>query len=402
MLTKRESFCLTLMSFLLLVAATSSVTADTRTYYIAAEEVLWDYAPSYPINEITGEEFTDDQKVFVDGSSDDRIGHVYKKAQFIEYTDGTFSAVKERDEQWEHLGVLGPAILANVGDIIVVVFKNNTRNPASVHPHGVFYQKDSEGALYDDETGGADKNDDAVPPGGTHTYLWEVPDRAGPSKWSRDPVVWLYHSHVDENGRLDEARSTNAGLLGPIIISRKGWRRSNGKLRGFEREFVVVFTVFDENNSYFLDENIGNLAPGADPEDEDFQESNLMHSINGYVYSKIPGLTMRKGDNVRWYTLALGTEVDLHTPHWHGNTLEWDRKRMDVVNLLPATQRALDMKPDNAGVWLFHCHVNDHFDAGMVTTYTVESFKRGFSLFRDAYHTNENRALQADGRAHGI
>ncbi len=33
--------------------------------------------------------------------------------------------------------------------------------------------------------------------------------------------------------------------------------------------------------------------PGAAsiPEDEEFEESNLMHSINGYVYGNLPGLT---------------------------------------------------------------------------------------------------------------
>jgi FtsP/CotA-like multicopper oxidase with cupredoxin domain len=267
---------------------------------------------------------------------------------------------------------LGPAILANVGDTIEVVFMNKTSKPASMHPHGVFYNKDSEGALYDDGTSGSEKVDDVVPPGETHIYTWQVPKRAGPTEWSRKPVIWLYHSHVDEKGRLDETRSTNAGLLGPIIISKRGWRRDDGKLRGFDREFIMVFTVFDENASYFLNDNIASYAPGANPDNEDFQESNLMHSINGYVYGKTPGLTMTKGKKTRWYTIALGTKVHLHTPHWHGHTLNWDRKRVDVINLLPATQRAMDMMPDNPGTWLYHCHVNDHFDAGMVTTYTVE------------------------------
>ena len=39
--------------------------AKVREYWIAADEVLWDYAPSYPINPITGEKFTDEALVFV-------------------------------------------------------------------------------------------------------------------------------------------------------------------------------------------------------------------------------------------------------------------------------------------------------------------------------------------------
>jgi FtsP/CotA-like multicopper oxidase with cupredoxin domain len=29
------------------------------------------------------------------------------------------------------------------------------------------------------------------------------------------------------------------------------------------------------------------------------------------------------------------------------------------------------MQPDNVGTWLFHCHVNDHISAGMLSLYTV-------------------------------
>jgi FtsP/CotA-like multicopper oxidase with cupredoxin domain len=30
-----------------------------------------------------------------------------------------------------------------------------------------------------------------------------------------------------------------------------------------------------------------------------------------------------------------------------------------------------DMKADNPGAWLFHCHVNDHITAGMIARYRV-------------------------------
>ena len=45
--------------------------------------------------------------------------------------------------------------------------------------------------------------------------------------------------------------------------------------------------------------------------------------------------------------------------------------RMDVVDLLPASMIVADMVPDNPGTYLFHCHVNDHITAGMLTRYTV-------------------------------
>merc|ERR1711970_929618 len=80
----------------------------------------------------------------------------------------------------------------------------------------------------------------------------------------------------------------------------------------------------------------------------------------------------KQGKLARWYLTALGTEVDLHTPHWHGNTLINEMKqRSDVEMLMPASMKTLDMVPENPGTWLYHCHVNDHISAGMSTTYTV-------------------------------
>lgn len=54
-----------------------------------------------------------------------------------------------------------------------------------------------------------------------------------------------------------------------------------------------------------------------------------------------------------------GTEVDLHTPHWHGNIVTIHVMRTDVANLLPATMTTAEMVPDAVGTWLFHCHVGD-------------------------------------------
>ena len=69
----------------------------------------------------------------------------FRKAIYREYTDATFAALKPRPPQWEHLGILGPLIRAEVGDTVKVVFKNNTKIICSMHPHGLAYAKDSEG-----------------------------------------------------------------------------------------------------------------------------------------------------------------------------------------------------------------------------------------------------------------
>jgi manganese oxidase len=343
----------------------SADSVQTRHYYVAADEVEWDYAPSGS-NGITGEPFGEEESVFV-ASGRDRIGDVYRKALYREYTDATFTTLKTPGPEWQHLGTLGPVLRAEVGDTIVVHFKNNASFPFTVHPHGVFYEKDSEGAPYDDGTTGGNKQDDAVPTGGTHTYTWEVPERAGPGPMDPSTILWMYHSHVDEPA------DTNAGLIGPIIVGREGSLGADGTPNDVDREFVTMFTVFDENASHYLDANVQAYAgvPQSVKPDDDFVESNLMHSINGYVYGNLPGLEAGVGERVRWYMLGMGTEVDLHTPHWHGNTGIWAGMRSDIIELLPASMKVFDMTPDADGTWLFHCHVNDHITAGMLATYTV-------------------------------
>jgi FtsP/CotA-like multicopper oxidase with cupredoxin domain len=349
-------------------SAENAASGKTRTYYIAADQVEWDYAPS-GLNQITGEAFDEDANVFVENGPD-RIGKVYLKSQYREYTDASFTTLKPIPDKWKHLGILGPAIQAEVGDTIVVWFKNNTPYPASIHPHGVFYLKNSEGAAYSDDTNGGDKDDDAVPPGGAVTYTWQVPERAGPGPMDPSSVLWMYHGHVDEPA------DTNAGLIGPIIVTAKGKARADGSPKDVDREFITLFTVLDENASLYLDDNIQAYAgdpDSVDPEDEGFIESNLMHSVNGYVYGNLPleNMTVAKGKRVRWYVMAQGTEVDLHTPHWHGNTVVLNGMRTDVANLLPMSMLVADMVPDALGIWFYHCHVNDHISAGMLARYQV-------------------------------
>jgi manganese oxidase len=350
-----------------------------RRYYLAAEDVEWNYAPG---GNQAGTFFDSFAPTFIDNApytpatgmnpADARIGRKYMKALYREYTDATFATLKPRPPEWAHLGALGPLIRAQVGDTIEVVFKNRTAYPFSVHAHGVFYDKSSEGAPYPDGTGPGEKPDDAVPSEGMHTYVWKVPERAGPAAGDGSSILWMYHSHVDETS------DTYAGLIGPMIITGLAKARPDGSPRDVDREFVTLFHIYNENHSHYLARNAETYANltsetelEAATESEDFAESNLMHSVNGYVYANIPGLEMKLGQRVRWYVFAMGTEVDLHTPHWHGATVTAMHSRTDIVQLLPGMMLVADMIPDIVGAWLYHCHVNDHIDAGMLATFAV-------------------------------
>lgn len=77
-----------------------------------------------------------------------RIGGRYIKARYVEYTDSTFKVLKSRDDSTEHLGMLGPVIMAEAGETVEIRLKNMADRPYSFFPHGVLFSKENEGFLY--------------------------------------------------------------------------------------------------------------------------------------------------------------------------------------------------------------------------------------------------------------
>ena len=156
--------------------------------------------------------------------------------------------------------------------------------------------------------------------------------------------MWWYHSHVDPGIEI------NAGLLGPIIVTAKGKANPDGSPKDVDRELIASFMIFDE---------LGGKPAGQ------------FYAINGFIFGNLPGLTMKQGEKVRWYLLGMGNEIDVHTPHWHGETVSDDQRNTDVIELLPGSMKTVDMVADNPGTWMFHCHVEDHMEAGMMAVYTI-------------------------------
>lgn len=363
-------------------SAPPTYSGNIRTYYIAADEIQWNYTPKGR-DEAMGMPFDAIARTFTQPGPH-QIGSVYKKAVYREYTDATFSTLKQRPSGQAYLGLVGPILHAEVGDTIKVVFRNHATHPFSMHPHGVLYAKDSEGADYNDKTSGADKADGCVAPGGTHTYVWQVPERAGPGPNDPSSLFWLYHSHCDE------MRDVASGLFGGFVITRRGMARPNGTPKDVSSEFVDFFIAINENESWYLSDNIrehttdpkgvnrGESGPltatgiAGTVASTGFVPTNVKWSINGYIYGNMPLMVMKKGEHVRWYVTTLGDFNNAHTPHWHGNTVVVGGQRTDVLSVVSAQMIAADMVPDAPGIWLFHCHISDHMLAGMDARYEVE------------------------------
>ena len=330
----------------------SAYTSRTRTYYIAAENTTWNYAPTGK-DQMTGKP--------VPAPWGKQL--IYKKVRYFEYTDDSFT---EKKPQPAWLGILGPIIRGVEGDTIKVVFYNKASKPYSVHPHGLHYDKDNEGATH--EAGDSDHHmqmdmssmaagsmpmDGAgakVAPGQKYTYTWTIPADAAPTEAEGGSKIWTYHSHV--NGPQD----IYDGLVGPIIVTSAAHARADGTPDDVDKEFVTMYIIFDESKPGMSDKQ---------------KEPHLKHSINGYIFANLPGLDMDKGDRVRWHLIGMGNEVDLHTPHWHGKLVKINGTYTDVAELLPASMKSGDMLADNPGQWMYHCHVADHITAGMTSMYRV-------------------------------
>ncbi len=358
--------------------------AKTRHYYIAAEVEQWNYLPigSDPFCGMTP-------------APSVMARHIVRKVRYFQYTDGTFT---ERVPQTPRLGVMGPALRGVVGDYLAITFLNRSGQPLSMHPHGVKYDKDSEGAYYGDNNQLKTlqtRNQDArtapglgaaVAAGARFTYVWYMDEQSGPLPSEPSSKGWLYHSHVAGEGEID------LGLEGCIIVTDPKRARPDGTPNDVDREMAALFLIFNEYIDPATMEGITvagggslnslvsglpvlptkNLNAAANAAADN--DANERYAINGYIYGNLPGLEMNEGERVRWYLFGLGSEVDLHTAHWHGlRVLDEGARRTDSVELLPASMKVADMVADDPGDWLFHCHVSEHMNNGMFALVTVRA-----------------------------
>ena len=341
-LSPLTSYTLIALTSALLSFCITFAEAATREYWIAAEKVEWNYAPS-------------GENLIRPAMGLDVWGKalVYEKYRYIQYTDDTYTT---QVEQPVWMGILGPQLHAVEGDSVKVHFHNRADKPLSIHVHGLQYDEENEGA--DMKGSGA-----AVQPGSTFTYHWEADSDAAPGPNDPSSIVWIYHSHVDAVTEVYD------GLIGTIVVTKKGMERSaaDPRPKDVDKTFTTLFLVFDENGREIV--KSGQHAEYESPEEA--EEGNLKHAINGFIFGNLQGLEVEQDDKVRWYLIGLGTEVDMHTAHWHGQTVLNAGKRTDVVELLPGSMVTVDMTAKTPGNWLYHCHVADHITAGMNTRWRV-------------------------------
>ncbi|XP_062982987.1 coagulation factor V [Elgaria multicarinata webbii] len=314
---------------------------NVRKYYIAAEEVFWDYGPSRRSTEKSS-----------------LYRSVYRKVIFQSYLDDTFKIPIVDGEYEEHLGILGPVIRAEVDDVIQVQFKNLASRPYSLHAHGLYYEKSSEGRSYDDQSLDWFKKDDAIMPNDTYTYVWHATKRSGPMQNQRVCRSWAYYSAVNPE------KDIHSGLIGPILVCQKGMLDEYNRPIDV-REFVLLFMAFDEEKSWYFDKKTRAGRPS--------RAQHKFPAINGIQY-QLEGLRMYKDEAVHWHLLNLGGPQDIHVINFHGQTFTeqgMEDHQLGVYPLLSGSFTTVKMKPSTAGMWLLETEVAEYQEAGMQASFTV-------------------------------
>ena len=91
--------------------------------------------------------------------------------------------------------------------------------------------------------------------------------------------------------------------------------------------------------------------------------------IDGKVYGDHEPIRVESGEHVR---LRMNNRsMMFHPMHVHGHTFAVGGRyagfRKDTVNVLPMQKLEIDLKADNPGQWLVHCHNVYHGELGMMT-----------------------------------
>jgi FtsP/CotA-like multicopper oxidase with cupredoxin domain len=222
----------------------------------------------------------------------------------------------------------GPVIECETGDTVVVNFRNETGIPVTMHPHGIFYTVDMDGAY----KGAYTTPSGFVESGRSFQYVWQArPGTEG---------AWLYHDH----GPICPG-AIYKGLFGSLIVR-------DPKVPRPDREFFLTFHSF---------------LPPQTKLDQSFM------CVNGHAYAgNTPTLRAKVGDTVAFHVFAL--DESFHTFHLHGH--RWvdpgTNLVIDTKALGPANVMTAQFTEDNPGRWMYHCHVFSHMMMGMIGWYIVE------------------------------
>jgi FtsP/CotA-like multicopper oxidase with cupredoxin domain len=255
---------------------------------------------------------------------------------------------------WTYNGTVpAPTLMVNQGDLLRVRVINNHDVTHSFHAHMSDYDPKHDGSPVNVITGvGAGS---MIPPGGEWTYEYNV------NTWG----TTFFHDHAGSEG-LGIKDHILQGLYGNIIIERNPPVMAEV---GHDVERIA-----EGPKPYYIMNGKG-MPGGEKALEEIFAEQGLDGVVAQFNYT-LPVYKAKVGETVEFSVTNLGDQI--HSFHLHGNKMissTNERGSTITSQTFPLVQGTLEsfiIKPDKPAVWLFHCHVVSHADAGMIGLFIVE------------------------------
>lgn len=260
---------------------------------------------------------------------------------------------------WTFNGQLpGPTIKVTAGDILRVTVKNSADLVHSFHTHLAPYPFESDGSQANVITSSAVNA--MIAPGASYTYAFQP----------TTPGIYYYHCHSADGGH-PIVQHILQGLYGAIIVEDPNEQEVRDEVifmaeRGFD--------VTGSGASYYVMNGMG--IPGGEKTLEEIHHAGGLAAVAAQFNKTVPIIKMKQGETVRLAVINIGDMM--HTFHLHGmDMVSVDQypgrvHPANVVQLLPGAADRILITPAVKGVWLFHCHVVSHADAGMIGVIVVE------------------------------
>jgi FtsP/CotA-like multicopper oxidase with cupredoxin domain len=243
-------------------------------------------------------------------------------------------------DAWTYNGIVpGPMIKVDVGDQVRVILHNRLPGGTDIHWHGISTPFNMDGV--------APLTQPLVKSGETFTYEFEA----------RRPSIGMYHAHT--HGQV----AVPNGLFGVFIVGDVPIPTGvtiGGITLPDEIEIAQEIPMVLNDAGVIGFSLNGKSFPATEPYLVNTGDWLLIHYYN-------EGLQIHPMHQHQFPQLVIAKDgFPLEQPYW-----------ADTVNIAPGERYTVLMNPNEAGAWVWHCHILNHVEReegmfGMVTALIVQ------------------------------
>ena len=258
-----------------------------------------------------------------------------------------------RVRAWAYNGqVPGPEIRVREGDRVQITLVNHLPVGTTIHWHGVDVPPAMDGP--------AGLNQAPVAPG--ESFVYDFIAKPGGTRW--------YHSHTDV------ATQILLGLYGAFIVEPRH------PTEHVDRDYTYILTEWDDE----LTPDVATGKAPRGPRDSTLRGGEFgtdFFLMNGKMNEAIPPIVVTEGDRVLIRLINAGNLA--HPFHTHGHSFRIvatdgnpvppaAQLTKDTVLVAPGERYDIIFEANNPGVWMVHCHIENHAANGMMTLIEYEGY----------------------------